>query len=274
MQPAAPNGRQSALYWDKYRDLIRKMFAPVTEALIADASVTPGASVLDVGTGAGEPALSVAKFVGATGKVCGVDPAPEMIAAAQREASRQSLANIEFQVASGDRLSFPPNTFDAAISRFAAMFFESPVEAVRNIFSTLKPRGRAAFAVWPVEERNPFSYVISQVVERYIGPPPTGVAEMFRFAPPGKLLAVLEEAGARETSERLLQFRIEAAVSAEDFWHLRSEMSERLRSKVLTLPPATLEEIRSQVLKKFRDYSTSSGLSFPAEVLIVSGRLL
>src|ERR1043165_9265671 len=64
----------SAPYWEKYRELIRQMFAPVTKALLADAGVTPGDTVLDVATGAGDPALSVAQEVGSSGKVIGIDP--------------------------------------------------------------------------------------------------------------------------------------------------------------------------------------------------------
>src|SRR5437588_7539947 len=73
---------ESAPYWEKHREIIRKMFAPITEALIADARIIRGYNVLDVGTGPGEPALSIARFVGREGKVYGIDPAPEMIAAA------------------------------------------------------------------------------------------------------------------------------------------------------------------------------------------------
>ena len=76
----------SAPYWEKHRAIIRTMFAPVTEALIADAQIGSGQTVLDIATGPGEPALSVAKLVGPKGKVHGIDPVPEMVAAARRAA--------------------------------------------------------------------------------------------------------------------------------------------------------------------------------------------
>ena len=54
----------SAPYWEKHRKNIRRLFSPITAALITDAHITPGHTVLDVATGPGEPALSIAELVG------------------------------------------------------------------------------------------------------------------------------------------------------------------------------------------------------------------
>ena len=71
--------------------------------------------------------------------------------------------------------------------------------------------------------------------------------------------------------ERLLQFAIQAPVSVEEFWSLRCEMSEKLRGKLAGLPAEQAAEVKRQSLEAFREYSTDHGMSFPAEVLIVSG---
>jgi len=57
----------------------------------------------------------------------------------------------------------------------------------------------------------------------------------------------------------------------EDFWALRLEMSEKLREKINVLPPDRMTELKSQTLESIREYSTGRGISFPAEILIVSG---
>ena len=72
-------------------------------------------------------------------------------------------------------------------------------------------------------------------------------------------------------SERLLQFTIQASTSVEDFWTLRSEMSEKLREKLITLSSKQLMEVKRQMLEALREYATDRGMSFPAEVLIVTG---
>ncbi|HEY4764367.1 MAG TPA: hypothetical protein VIH75_11865, partial [Candidatus Sulfotelmatobacter sp.] len=69
--------RDSAPFWEKHREIIRQMFAPVTQALVEDARIVPGHSVLDIATGPGQPALTIAAIVGSDGRVFGIDPAPE-----------------------------------------------------------------------------------------------------------------------------------------------------------------------------------------------------
>ena len=55
---------KSAPFWEKHREIIRQMFAPVTQALVEDAQIGSGQHVLDIATGPGEPALSLADLVG------------------------------------------------------------------------------------------------------------------------------------------------------------------------------------------------------------------
>ena len=263
----------SAPYWEKHGEIIRQMFAPITQALVEDAQIGRQHAVLDIATGAGEPALSVAALVGPEGKVFGIDPVPEMVAGARRAADRIGLKNAQFDVASADHLPFPADAFDAVISRFGVMFFPSPVDAVREMLRVLKPGRKLALAVWHLAERNPFHYTLSRVIERYVDSPPPApdAPDAFRFARPGKLAEVLTEAGAVAPSERLLQFAIQATISVEDFWTMRCEWSEKLREKIAMLSKEQANEAKRQVLEYFREYSTDRGMSFPAEVLIVSG---
>src|SRR5687768_9583072 len=74
--------RASAFYWQKHADTIRSMFGPITQALIDDAEIMQGETVLDVAGGAGEPSLTIAEVVGPTGSVTFTDAVQEMVAAA------------------------------------------------------------------------------------------------------------------------------------------------------------------------------------------------
>ena len=263
----------SAPFWEKHRDVIRQMFAPVTEALIEDGQIRSRDVVLDIATGPGEPALTIAGLVGPEGKVFGIDVVPEMVAAAQREADRLGFDNTQFDAAPADDLPFPNDTFDAVVSRFGVMFFPDPLKAVREMLRVLKPGRKMALAVWYFPERNPFHYTVARVLERYADSAPStpDAGDAFRFANPGKLKDVLEEAGAMAPSEHLLQFNIEAPVTVEDFWTLRGEMSDSLRSKLAGLTNVQRTEVNRLVLEALREYSTDRGMKFSAEVLIVSG---
>jgi ubiquinone/menaquinone biosynthesis C-methylase UbiE len=265
--------RDSAPFWEKHREMIRQMFAPVTQALVEDGLIGSRNTVLDIATGPGEPALTIAALVGPEGKVFGIDPALEMVEAARRATYHLGFRNAQFDVASADRLPFPGDTLDAVVSRFGVMFFPSPVDALREMLRVLKPGRKLALAVWHFVERNPFFYTLQRVIERYVDSPPLApdAPDPFRFATPGKLRDLLGEAGAMAPSERLLQFAIQAPISVEDFWTLRCEMSEKLREKVAMLSREQLIEVRREALEALREYSTDRGMSFPAEVLIVSG---
>jgi ubiquinone/menaquinone biosynthesis C-methylase UbiE len=70
-----------------------KWFAPVSDQLIRSAGIRIGQTVLDVATGTGQPALTIAKIIGPNGKVIGVDLSPEMIEAAKEQAASQGLTN-------------------------------------------------------------------------------------------------------------------------------------------------------------------------------------
>jgi SAM-dependent methyltransferase len=276
MQPAQlviDEWSRAAHFWEKHRESIRHMFTPVTQALVEDAFIGSRYAVLDIATGPGEPALSVAALVGSEGKVIGIDPVPEMVAAARRAAEHYAFSNTQFEVASADDLPFPADTFDAVISRFGVMFFPFPIEAVREMLRVLKPGRKLALAVWHFVETNPFLDTMSRVIERYVDSPPPApdAPDAFRFASPGKLRAILNDAGAIAPSERLLQFTIQAPISVEDFWVLRLEMSEKLREKVAMLSREQLIDVKRESLEALRGYSSGRGMSFPAQVLIISG---
>src|SRR6266436_2142584 len=263
----------AAPFWEKHREVIRQMFAPVTQALVQDALISRGHAVLDIATGPGEPALSVAAVVGPEGKVFGIDPVAGMVEAARRAAARLALKNVKFEVAVADALPFATETFDAVISRFGVMFFPSPVEGVREMLRVLKPGRRLALAVWHFAEKNPFHTALARVMDQFIPSPAVepDAPDAFRFAEPGKLLKILWEADVAATTERLLQCKIEAAVPLEEFLTLRLEMSEKLRDKISKLSKEQVAKVRRLALESLGEYSTERGLSFPAEILILSG---
>jgi SAM-dependent methyltransferase len=266
--------KSSAPFSEKHRDIIREMFGPVSEALIEDAGVTSGSSVLDVATGPGEPALRLAEVVGPAGEVVGADPAVGMIEAARRMASERSLKNVRFEVAGVDSLPFPDGHFDVVISRYGVMFFPSPINGIREMLRVLKPGRTIGLAVWHHLDNNPFHCCLSRIVDRFAPEPdlPPDAPDAFRFATPGKLRGIAEEAGARDVSERKFHFSIDAPLTVEEFWNLRCDMSERLRQRLAALSTEALTELKKQALHAFRSYEKGAGVSFPAEVLIVSGR--
>jgi len=265
---------ESAPYWDKYRDIIRAMFMPMTDALIEDAGIAKGQSVLDVAGGAGEPSLTIAETVGPDGSVMCTDFAAEMVEAAKAAAARRGITNITFRQCSADSLPFADGTFDVAVSRLGAMFFPDPIGALREMLRVVKPGGSLGFVVWRAAEVNPFFSVTSQVVSRYVEPAPEepDAPTAFRFAESGKLARLLKEAGAVDVRERILKSDIAAPVALEDYWEMRSEVSESLRSKLAGLSDDQKAEIAREVQSAAAPYFPTNQMNFPSETLIVAGR--
>src|SRR5712692_2439679 len=265
---------ESAPYWEKHSATLRTIFAPVARALIEDAGIVSGQSVLDVAGGPGEPSLTIAEAVGPAGSVMCTDAVAEMVEAAEREAHRRGITNVGFRKCMADALPFGDNSFDVVVSRLGVMFFPDPITSLREMLRVTKPGGRLALAVWQKSEHNPFLHVVTEGMSRYVEAPPADpdAPGAFRFAEPGKLASVLIEAGAIDVRERFLNFHIKAPISPDEFWELRSATSATLREKLASLPEEKLNQVRQEVKEAARRFFANGHMSFPAKMIIVSAR--
>lgn len=266
--------RESAPYWAKHAGIVRSMFAPITSALIEAAEIDETSSVLDVAGGSGEPSITIAEAVAASGSVIFTDAVAEMVRATRGETRDRGLTNIEFTQCVGEALPFSSDTFDVVVCRLGIMLFPEPSAAIREILRVAKPGGRLAFAVWGTRDSNPFFQVVANIVSRYVASPPEDphAPGAFRFAERGKLASLLNNAGAIEVTERLLDFTIEAPLTPKQFWEVRTELSDTLREKVAALTSSQSVELAQAVEEAGRAFYEDGRMRFPAEVLIVSGR--
>lgn len=268
--------RETAAYWAKHRHTIRTMFAPLTRALIEQAGIVQGQTVLDVAGGAGEPSLTIAETVGPQGSVMCTDPVAEMVEVAEAEALSRGLKNVQFRQCTSDPLPFSNDSFDATVSRLGVMFFPDPLTGLREMLRVTKPGGRLALIVWAKSELNPFTYLITETVSRHVEIPPVdpNAPGAFRFAEPGKLARILTDAGAIDVEERVIKFDIAAPISPEEFWTMRSEISEILRGKLMNLSNEKKGQIAAEVQQEVREFFPDGHMKFPAQMIIVTGSKL
>lgn len=114
----------------------------------AMANLRPGEVVVDLGCGGGLDVLLAAAKVGPTGKAIGIDMTEAMLELAQKNAARgqngAALENVEFHLASIDRLPLEDDSVDCVISNCVINLAEDKSAVFREIARVLKPGGRLA----------------------------------------------------------------------------------------------------------------------------------
>jgi SAM-dependent methyltransferase len=111
---------------------------PVGEQAIARMQVGVEARVLDVGCGSGWATRLLADYA-SKGRVTGIDISDEMIRLARE--SSQSYSNVDFEVASAERLPFADHEFTHGFSMESLYYYRNILKALKEIYRVLKPGG-------------------------------------------------------------------------------------------------------------------------------------
>lgn len=114
----------------------------------ATANLKPGHTVVDLGSGGGLDVFLAAQKVGPSGKAIGIDMTPEMIELAKRNATRanngKGYPNVEFHLATIDKLPLPDASVDIVISNCVINLAPDKSAVFREIARVLKPGGGLA----------------------------------------------------------------------------------------------------------------------------------
>ena len=189
----------------------------------AIAAMTPGETVLDLGSGAGFDAFLSARVVGATGHVIGVDMTPAMVSKARANAEQGGYANVEFRLGEIEHLPVADEAVDVIISNCVINLSPDKPAVFREAYRVLRPGGRLAIsdvvasAELPDEVRGDLSLYsgcvagASQIGELEAALADAGFVDI-RIAPKDESKAFIEEwAPGRHLTDYVVSATIEAA---------------------------------------------------------------
>jgi len=258
-----PSNLGAARTWDaggETYDLVSRGIADAIEHAVDRLNPQPGERVLDVGTGTGWAARSIAAR-GAT--VTGVDLGTEVIEAAR------TLSNghhIDFRVGDAEALPFPDNHFDAVISTFGVMFVRNPEAAAAELARVVRPGGRVVLATWAtggsVQE-------MFQLIKSYRpvedNPPPSP----FEWGRTARLTELLGNSFSLRFEEAISFFRPASAAKA---WETFSTGFGPVVTLLETLPVEKAKRLEREFIAFHEAHRSDAGVLMERPYVITVGR--
>ena len=257
---------------EKWKAKSAAMGKAVTEGLVEYAQPKAGMRVLDIASGTGEPAISLAKRVGAHGHVTALDLSADLLEIARGRAQERGLQNFFTQQADAHALPFADNSFDLATCRFGVMFFRDVDVAMREVHRVLRPGSRACFLAWgPFDQ--PYWQSMMGVVHGHVGGPllQPGGPDPFRFAQPGSLSAVLQGAGFRAAEEETKTLPWTWPGTPDEVWEQARSVSVPFRPMLERVPADMWPQIHEEVRAAIGKYVEGEIIAFGASVVLASG---
>jgi SAM-dependent methyltransferase len=251
---------RSAQGWHNWRHLIQHAGAPVSERLVKLAGIKRGDRVLDIAAGAGEPSMTAARVVGPDGEVVATDISPEMLAFGRQHAVAAGIENIEFIEVDASSLDFPPESFDAALSRWGIIFEPEAEAAAARIRSFLKPGVGMAISSWGPPERVPMIALPMRTVMMRLNvePPARGTPGPLSRPTPEAIGGLLEAGGFSDVEVEELELQFEWD-SVDDFVRSTRELAAPISALLEQHPPEVRDETWAAVAEAAKPYAAANG---------------
>jgi SAM-dependent methyltransferase len=244
----------------------------VSRRLVELARVGPGAAVLDVAAGYGEPGLTAARAAGPAGRVVCADLSGPMLALARERAAAAGLGNLDFVEADAEALDLPEASFDAVLSRQGLQFLPDVPGTLARLRSFLVPGGRLAAAVWGPPARVPFAAPVPVIrAELGLAPPPAGAPGPFALGDRARLATLVEAAGFREVATGTATATYRFASPDEATRWLR-DVAPPITALVAGQPPEVEERVWARATAAWAPFTDAGGrVRLDNQVLWVTG---
>ncbi len=183
--------------WLRWFPVIEGGAAALTARMLELSAIDDAGDVLDLGTGIGEPALTVATRLAGKGRVRAIDRDRRMIDHARARAAAQGLTNLGFDTADIDSVDLPANAYDVILARWSLMFVADLPAVLSRLQQALRAGGRLVLAGWGTPEQVPALTLARRVTAETRGrsPPVYGAGSPFCLCDTAALGEDLRQAG-------------------------------------------------------------------------------
>ena len=256
--------------WATFQARLDASMVDIAAAGYAFAAAKPGEHVLDVGCGCGTTTLALAKAVGPSGAVTGVDISHPMLEVARRRA-QEAGATIDFREADASEAALTPE-FDLLFSRFGVMFFADPVAAFANLRKALKSGGRLRFVCWRGAAENlwataPFAAAMDLLPPQEPGDP--HAPGPFAFADGERLKAILTQAGFSNPRLEKLETHMHMGADVDEAVDQAFKIGPLARA-LAQADDAVKDQVRARIRDALAKFQTPRGVAAPAACWLVA----
>ncbi len=247
-------------------------FEALAGPVVHRAGLKPGDKVIDVACGIGIPSIAVARKVGLTGHVTGIDIAPGMIEIARQRAARLGLQNVSFREADAESLPFPDESFDAGISTMGLIHTADRNKALQEMFRVVRKNGVLALSVWSTPERTVGLAIMAKTIrEAWPSAVVPGAPTWFDLGEEGILDALLAETGfAHITVERIPA--VMELQSSDEYWERCLGISGKLQMLLGSVPPDVARTIEGRAKAAAESFRISGTIRIPNEAIVASAQ--
>ena len=262
--------------WVERQNAMDTMLSPLGEAALNKLNFNEEENVLDIGCGCGHTTLNIAKRIGPSGNVTGLDISEPMLKRAKESAVEMSITNTSFKCVDVQTEDLGDQIYSAAFSRFGVMFFEDSIAAFKNINKSLISGGYLSFVCWQSPAVNPWQSLFIQEVKKFLdlpSPPPRSPGP-FAFMESEYVSSILEES-------KFQDITIEGHEAEVNMFSGRS-LSDSVKDYISINPVVTqmlkessenqIAEIVNSGIEAYSPYYSEKGLIFPSATWLVTAR--
>jgi ubiquinone/menaquinone biosynthesis C-methylase UbiE len=232
--------------------------------LIEKVLAKPGDRVLDVACGTGIVARKIARLVGPSGDVAGLDADKNMLHFARQFAEREGLTFLKWHHSDATCIPSGASEYNAVLCQQGLQFFPDKAAALLEMFRVMAPGGRLAVSVWRSLDRCPLFSVMAHIIGRYLRDQSmAGAYASCSLSDREELRSLLANAGFQDIHVRV-EVRMARYPSLHEF--LTGFIGVfPFGGQIAAMEPENRQEILDEITKSLLKFTDDDGLASPLE---------